>query len=78
MEENKPTTLTLQHYNTVSWTGPWDADLDTLMEGFVGCLIGCGFGPEWVIRHMKEWCEEHLPEDKETEERNCDMIWEKW
>lgn len=66
-DENRPTKLTLeQHHSKMSWEGTWDSDLDDIMEGFVGCLRGIGFG-DWIIGSIKEWCEDHLP-DKENEE----------
>lgn len=65
--ENKPTRLTLeQNGHKMTWEGNWDANLDDIMAGFVGCLRGITFG-EWVIESIKEWCEEHLPEPEEEE-----------
>lgn len=66
--ENPPTKLSISHHNTtMSAELPWDADLDTIMEAFVGCLRGITFG-DWVVKGIKEWCEEHLPEEEENEE----------
>jgi len=62
MERNEPTKLTLKHYNEMSWEGPWDANLGDLMTAFVGCLRGVGFG-EWVVRSIRDWCNEQLPEE---------------
>lgn len=70
MEENTPTKLTLEMNGvTMSWEGPWDAGIDDIMEGFVGCLRGLTFG-EWVISRIKEWCEANEVTTKEKEPRN--------
>ena len=68
MEENKQLTrLTLEHAGTkMTWEGSWDAGLEDIMEGFVGCLRGVTFG-EWVVKAIKGWCEEHLPDEEVAE-----------
>lgn len=64
-QENKNTVLTLEHAGVkMTWEGPWDADLDEIMSGFVGCLRGVTWG-DWVVKHIKEWCEEQLPDSEE-------------
>lgn len=66
MEETKPTVLTLSHFDTeMKATLPWDAGIDDIMTAFVGCLRGISFG-DWVVESIKEWCEEHLPEEVES------------
>ena len=65
--DNPPTRLTLSHGGvTMNAELPWDANLDDLMTAFVGCLRGVSFG-DWVTRSIKEWCEEHLPDEEENE-----------
>lgn len=66
--ETKPTKLTLEHGSgKMSWEGPWDASLNDIMEGFIGCLRGITFG-DWVVKSIKEWCEANLPEENTQEE----------
>lgn len=70
MEGNKKTILTLEQNGVkMTWEGSWDADLDQIMYGFIGCLRGITFG-DWVISHIKDWCEEQLPEGWEEDEDN--------
>lgn len=67
MKENSPTKLTLTHADvTMSAELPWDANLDDIMTAFVGCLKGVSFG-DWVVKSIKDWCEEHLPLPNEDE-----------
>lgn len=66
--DNSPTRLTLSHsHTTMSAELPWDVNLDDLMTAFVGCLRGVSFG-DWVVKSIKEWCEENLPEDDSPED----------
>ena len=66
--DNPPTKLTLSHGSvTMSAELPWDVDLDDLMTAFVGCLRGVSFG-DWVTKAIKDWCEEHLPDEEKDEE----------
>lgn len=63
MKENSPTKLTLSHGGvTMNAELPWDANLNDIMDVFVGCLRGVTFG-DWVVKGIKDWCEEHLPEE---------------
>lgn len=72
MKENSPTKLTLSHADvTMSAELPWDANLDDIMTAFVGCLKGVSFG-DWVVKGIKDWCEEHLPDDDEEENERED------
>lgn len=65
--DNPPTKLTLSHSGvTMSAELPWDSNLDDIMTAFVGCLKGVSFG-DWVVKSIKDWCEEHLPEEDEAE-----------
>ena len=50
----------------MTWEGNWDAGVDDIMSGFVGCLRGVTFG-DWVVQAIKEWCEEHLPDEEAAE-----------
>jgi len=62
--ENEKTKLTLKHGGvTMTWEGPWDADLSDIMSGLVGCLRGVTFG-DWVVEGIRDWAEEQLPEDE--------------
>lgn len=66
--ENPPTKLTLSHEGvTMSAELPWDANLDDIMDAFVGCLRGITFG-DWVVKSIKEWCEDQLPEEDDSPE----------
>lgn len=68
MKENSPTKLTLSHADvTMSAELPWDANLNDIMDAFVGCLRGVSFG-DWVVEGIKGWCEEHLPDDDEADD----------
>lgn len=68
MRKYENTKLTVEHIdNKMTWEGNWDADLDAIMEGFVGCLRGIGFG-DWVIESIKDWCMEQLPEELEEKQ----------
>lgn len=65
MDKNIPTKLTLEHCgNKMTWEGSWDAGIDDIMDGFIGCLRGIGFG-DWIIESVKNWCTERLPEKPE-------------
>ena len=67
MQNEDKTVLTLSQYGKeMRWTGPEDSGLDDIMEGFLGCLRGITFG-EWCIRYIRDWCDEHLGEEKEEE-----------
>lgn len=67
MEEENKTVLSLEHGGvTVKVELPWDADLDQIMYAFVGCLRGVSFG-DWVVEHIKDWCEEQLPSNGDPE-----------
>lgn len=71
--ENKPTKLTLEHYNKMSWEGPWDASADDILTGLVGCMVGCGFSPIYIYDTIRNWLDEHQPDideftEKDTEE----------
>lgn len=67
MKENSPTKLTLSHADvTMSAELPWDANLNDIMDAFVGCLRGVSFG-DWVVEGIKDWCEANLPEEDEAE-----------
>lgn len=46
---------------------PWDSSLDEIMTAFVGCLRGISFG-DWVVKGIKDWCNEHLPNEDEDED----------
>ena len=60
MNEERKTILTLEHMgHKMTWEGDECADLESIMTGFVGCLRGISFG-DWVVKHIKEWCEEHI------------------
>ena len=62
MNKNTPTKLTLEHAgNKMTWEGSWDAGLEDIMPGFVGCLRGIGFG-DWIIDFIRNWCNEELPD----------------
>ncbi len=66
-ENEQPTKLTLEHAGVkMTWEGNWDAGVDDIMSGFVGCLRGVTFG-DWVVQAIKEWCEEHLPDEEAAE-----------
>lgn len=58
--ENKPTKLTLQHYNTMSWEGPWDASADDILTGLVGCMVGCGYSPNYIYDVIRDWLDERV------------------
>lgn len=45
---------------------PWDSSLDEIMTAFVGCLGGISFG-DWVVKGIRDWCNEHLPNEDEDE-----------
>lgn len=65
--DNPPTKLSISHHHTtMSAELPWDAGLDDIMEAFVGCLRGITFG-DWVVKGIKEWCEDNLPEEDKDE-----------
>jgi hypothetical protein len=62
MDKNTPTKLTLEHAGyKMTWEGSWDAGLEDIMHGFVGCLRGIGFG-DWIIDFIRNWCNEKLPD----------------
>ena len=62
MDKNIPTKLTLEHCgNKMTWEGSWDAGIDDIMDGFIGCLRGIGFG-DWIIESVRNWCNESLPD----------------
>lgn len=62
MEENAKTKLTLTHSGvTMTWEGPWDADLNDILDGLVGCLRGVTFG-EWIGEGIKNWLEDRYDE----------------
>ena len=59
--ENKPTRLTLEHYDKMVWEGSWDSGLEEIMNGFLGCLIGVGFtNQDIVLEHIRDWAEDRL------------------
>ena len=68
MEQTK---LQLSHGGSVmTWEGPWDSDLDEILNGLIGCLIGVGFSPNGIHSYIKDWAEEFNPEDPPEEEDN--------
>ena len=68
MEENEKTKLTLTHAGvTMTWEGPWDAGLEDILDGLVGCLRGVTFG-EWIGEGMKDWLEDRYYELFENKE----------
>ena len=51
---------------TVSYKHPaWDLGANEIIEGFYGLMVAQTFLPETVLRCMKEFAEEHLPEEDE-------------
>lgn len=66
--ENKPTKLTLEHYDTMTWEGGWDAGIEDIMNGLVGCLAGCGFYLPHIYAGIRDWLDEHDPVEVETGE----------
>lgn len=75
MEGNEKTKLTIsQNGTTMTWEGPWDASLDDIMEGLIGCLRGLTFG-EWCIKSIRDWCNEYVEEeDEEPEEEEEEYV----
>ena len=64
-QENKPTKLTLEHYDKMVWEGSWDSGLEEIMNGFLGCLVGVGFtGPD-IYKAIRDWADEHITDEEE-------------
>lgn len=56
-----------------SWKGPWDSDINDILDAFYGLLTGATFSPKMLPVWMKEWAEEKLDDgsvsvDEEEEE----------
>lgn len=52
----------------MSWeTGQWDCGMEELLEAFYGLCVGQTFCPETVLKGMKEFVEERMPEEEEDE-----------
>ena len=65
--EEQPLKLSLsQGYLKMEAELPWDSSLDDIMTAFVRCLRGVTFG-DWVVKSIRDWCNEHLPNEDEDE-----------
>ena len=48
----------------VVWEIPYnDANLDDWLHGFLTCMVGITFNEQQVLRGMKEFAEERLPDE---------------
>jgi len=67
MEKEKGVKLSLtMNGNTVTFESPaWDLGADDLVEAFYGLMVTQTFLPETAMRCMKEFAEEHLPEEED-------------
>lgn len=55
-----------EHPTSTIWeTGAPDANLENVLEGFYGCLIGLTWHPDAILRAMKNFVEERLTDDTE-------------
>ena len=60
-KENEKTKLILESDNNryVSEMN-WDANIDELLSSFYGMCVSATYNPIMVLKHMKEFAEEHL------------------
>lgn len=64
-----PVELTIRTgHTTVIQKLPWDADLQDLIHAFFTACVGVTFSPDGVLETMKEYAEQHLPENNEEDE----------
>lgn len=69
MEENSPSELILKmNGREYSWKGPWDADMEDLLDAFYGLLVGATFSAKMIPEWMKEWVEDHVEESPEEDD----------
>lgn len=57
------------HEKKITWEIPYnDANLDDWIHGFITCMVGITFNEQQVLRGMKEYAEERLPEEKDGQD----------
>lgn len=60
-----PTILSLKHNSSVITVElPWDVSIDELLNAFVGACVGVTFNEESVLKVMKEYAQDRLPEEE--------------
>ena len=67
MNEKNITRITVENYDyKTSWEVPYsDLNLDEIFNGFISCLVGVTYHQDQVLRAMKEYVEERLPDPNE-------------
>jgi hypothetical protein len=60
-----PTVLSLKHASSIVTVElPWDVNIDELLSAFVGACVGVTFSERSVLRAMKEYAQDRLPEEE--------------
>lgn len=57
------------HEKKIVWEIPYnDANLDDWIHGFITCMVGITFNEQQVLRCLKKYAEERLPEEKDGQD----------
>lgn len=66
IEKDDKTRLTLEmNGQEFSWKGPWDVDINDILDAFYGLLVGATFSATAIPNWIKEWLEDRFPEQVE-------------
>lgn len=69
---NEPRKISLTaktDFATMNWESPeWDAGIDDWCHAFFSLMVGVTFSPETVLRGMKEFAENNLPDERFEDE----------
>lgn len=59
--------LSISSYgNTMEWRTEYeDCDLEAFIDAFYGCMVGLTFHPDGILKEMKRFAEERLPNTEE-------------
>lgn len=65
--ENKKTSLKITSWTgeEMTWEGPWDSNVEDILNGLYGMMVGLTWQPETVVTEMYEWAKEKLPENQD-------------
>lgn len=68
------TRITIENYDNIfSWETPFnDVGLEEIFSAFIGLLVGCTWNQEQILEFMKEYAEERLPIEEDTENEEGD------
>jgi len=66
VEEKRITRITVENYDyKTTWEIPYsDSNLNEIFSGFIGCLVGITYHENQILKAMKEYAEERLPEEE--------------